>query len=183
MTDDPITIDSTLDPFTQCYLLQRELALSNALISELCTRKNVVLFGETSQEAMEALKGEINEGDLPELRIVPKGGTPKVGRDSTFTSFLQKFDWQLATGELSATELLFPLTLALLCAWSAWQPKFAELTWQGLRFVHLAQAVSAEQGVAIENENRGIRGWATVWSVQVDVWLPTSALQQLNTEQ
>lgn len=169
------------DPFSQCYDVLKSMLENNTLVQELVENENIVLFSTSSQLSMKGLKDEIHESDLPEVRILPSGITPKVGRDSDHSSFMQKFSVQLATGELAADELLFPLTLALASAWANWQPMFGNLTWQGRKFVHLAQATEAQQGIAIENENRGIRGWATVWSVQVDIWLATEALRLLNT--
>lgn len=169
------------DPFSQCYDVLKSMLENCTIVQDLVESDNVILFATSGQLAMKGLKDEIHESDLPEIRILPSGLTPRVGRDSTHSSFMQRFSVQLATGHLAADELMFPLTLALAASWANWQPMFGDLTWQGNKFVHLAQATEAQQGIAIENENRGIRGWATVWSVQVDIWLPTAVLRSLNT--
>ena len=168
------------DPISQTYEMLMTMALANPTISQLVRVKNRILFTSTSR-VMLPVKDEISEGDIPELRIVPTGGTPKVGRDSDSTSWLQEYEMQIATGSTDVEALMFPLSFALLAAWVDWHPKFATLTWQGHPFVHTAIATKARQGLAIENENRGIRGWATVWAVQVDIWLSTLLLKQLNT--
>jgi len=175
------------DPFSQCYDLLKSLIFNNNDIARLIRPANAMMFtrepGRTRQVL--PLKAEISEGDLPEWRLLPTGGTPKVGRSSDHSSWLQKYSMQIATGDLDveAEKGLFPLSFALWCAWASWAPMFASLTFHDTPFVHLAQAIEATQGIAIENENRGIRGWATVWQVQVDIWLPTVLMQTFNTIQ
>lgn len=169
------------DPFSQTYDMLMEMALGNPTVTSLVRVKNRMMFTAKDTRVMLPRKDEISEGDLPELRILPSGGTPKVGRDSDHTSWLQEFDMQIATGDTDVEALMFPLSFALLCAWTDWHPRFATLTWGGEPFIHTIVATKASQGLAIENENRAITGWASVWSVQADLWLSTAALKRLNT--
>lgn len=174
-------IDNTKDPLSQVYDLQRALLLNNDYIASNVKLANLILFTQADgNKQLMPIKREISEGDLPEFRILPSGGTPRVGRDSSSTSWQQRFEYQLATGTTDAEALMMPLTFALLCAWASWHPMFGQLTWEGRPFVQLAQAMEATQGVAIENQNRGIIGWATMWQVQVDIWLPTERLKTYN---
>jgi hypothetical protein len=170
------------DPLSQCYDLLSQLAFNNKTIKSLVKPANLIVFtSPVGSKNVVLPKSEIGEGDLPEMRITPTGGTPKIGCDSDHTAFLQKFDFQIASGTLDAEATMFPLTFAMLCAWTSWHPLFGELVWHEQPFVHKATAGEATQGIAILDANRGIRGWATVWSVQVDIWLPTAELKTLNT--
>lgn len=188
-----ITIPSSLDPFSQSYLLLANLLANNIQISQIVSVKNLLMsidLGHDPQKAaiwiLKKTSDTVSEGDLPEVRIVPAGMTPKIGRDTDHSSFLQKFAIEVSTGKIDASDPrgMFLLQLQLAAAWASWQPLFGELTWPDddpdHNFVHLAQATEASQSIELKDANRAIRGWAQVWQVQVDIWLATKTLQSLN---
>jgi hypothetical protein len=184
MSNVPIITDlGEKDPFSQAYSLQARMAMSNPSVAAMVKPANCLLFTlPTGSKQVLPLKREIGEGDVPELRILPKGATINPSRDSDHVSWLQKYDWQVATGNMDVEASMFPLSLALLCSWMQWHKLFGQLTWQGSAFVHVAAISECQQGITIEDEARGIRGWASVFATTVDIWLPIAVLKTFNKE-
>lgn len=125
----------------------------------------------------ESNKGEALNADFPEVRITAEGITPDVQISSGSCVLLYNFSIEVATGNKRSDEMLFPLSWEIFRALIGWHAKLTALTWNGTKFVKNLHTVSAIDGRSDRDRDRGIGGWATIWSVAVLMVFATSVLK------
>jgi hypothetical protein len=59
---------------------------------------------------------------------------------------------------------------------SQWKSVLGALRWNGLSFVTRVDAPVAQHGLQDPEKNRGIAGWSSVWTVEVEMWLSTNLM-------
>lgn len=164
---------SELDPFTQVYNALYELPWARAEMCKLVERGNRVTFSGRDRSP---LKDQVNVSDLPELRLIPTGSTPHIQRTSSTSTWILRFEWQLATGDQRVNKFLYPVEFELLRAMANWIPTLQALTWKDKKFAWGAPVTEARTGVTETDINRGIRGWVALWTCEVRLALTTADL-------
>lgn len=123
-------------------------------------------------ESRDPAKDQVLSADFPELRIVTTG-IEATNQDSTNTRHVRGFHVIIVTGDRRLDEYLFPIEWELFRALLplhrqqfAAQYTLGEFKWQ-------AQLGPATEGLLTEH-NRGIAGWAAVWTLTVTFHFRTS---------
>lgn len=164
------------DPLTQIYDALWDMLETHKGFDRLVRVGNRAKFSLAGPR--DPVKDEISEADLPEVRIVRTGGEAHLQRTSNGSSILQRYEVQIGTKSLRYDTELFPLEWEIYKAFSKWQDKLKGLEWAGKPYVKLARPLSFTTGVDEGQLDRGIEGWATVWSIEVELWFATADLQQ-----
>jgi len=125
-------------------------------------------------------KQDVSGRDLPEVRIIPSQFQPHLFRTSNGASLLVRYEIQVASGS-RLTETVFDVGWAVFRALSNWSALLTALTWQGASFVKKCRPIAAETTLGSGAMNRGIVGWATVWTGEVEMWFDTDDLQGSGT--
>jgi len=162
------------NPFILLYDALWELLESYAGFTDLVRLGNRIKF---SGDNRAPVKQEMQSADLPEVRLVCTGGTPHVQRTSGSSSCTKTFSVQIATGDQRYNESLFPVEWAIYKAMARWQSILGALIWEGESFVKQCQPVSSRIGLAEFDVARGIKGWTSVWEIEIDMWFSTAILQ------
>lgn len=161
-----------LDPLTQVYN-----SLWDMLESRQAIHSMVRIGNRTKFNIPLPLKDEVSTSDLPELRVVTSGSTPHIFRTSNSSSVVKRYEVIVITGD-QRFEVLFPLEFEILRALSTWPTKVAMLTWNSVKFVNLVRpTTSFDDLLQQEALQRGIKGWITIWSVEVQMFFQTITLQ------
>lgn len=129
------------------------------------------------------IKREISEADTPELILISTSSGGNLGETSSTSRLTRQYDWIMATGDLSITNKLLPLEWVLFCAMAKWPTTLAALQWPaGWPFVKRMNLTNVQSGMSDPDRNRGILGWSSVWSIEVEMHFRTSDMLAFNEE-
>lgn len=160
------------DPFTMVYDALWDLAEGSGRVTDLVRVGNRIKLRETRTAGD---KKQISQGDLPEMILGLTSGTGNIRGTSSSSSCIKQFQWGLSTGDLNPERLL-ELEFALFAAMVNWPNVLAVLEWGGATFVKRAQLVSMEAGQSMAEQNRGIRGWVALWTLEVEMHFRSQTL-------
>lgn len=112
-------------------------------------------------------KSEAGVADRPELRVVPTASVPHLERTSNSSTLVEQWQVQVATGEWDI-KLLFDIKFEVMRALLAWQTHLRAVTWKGNKVVHDCRAPAVDDGLFEADLARGVAGWTTVWSCEIE---------------
>lgn len=173
-----------INPFVQVYDALWGLLEADATFCGLVRLANRVKYSTVSGVAPTAqpVKDQVQDGDLPEVRLVSVSASPHLQRTSNGTSVRRTYSLQIATGDLRYNDKLWPVEWAALKALSRWAETLLALEWNGKPgFVKLVKPADLREGKAEIDLNRGIQGWSAIWEITVEMWFATADLQSTTT--
>lgn len=126
------------------------------------------------------LKQQINDSDLPEL-ILTSTGASTVGlfTTSATSKIIKQYSLLLSTGDFRVNNYLNQIQWDILCCFTGWQQLLSSLIWplnSGRTFVKRADLVNCSEGLEDPARNRGINGWSSIWTCEVEMHFVTSDL-------
>lgn len=163
-----------IDPITLCYDKLVTMLSEHVGFMTLVKKKNLITFSGKNRDP---IKSEVSTGDLPEVRVLPRGGVPHIQRTSNSSSMIERFEVQISSGDQRVGAVLFPVKWEVYRALSGWAAALQALLWKSKTFVKLARPIDVSDGVAEDDLRRGIEGWASIWSVEIHMWFATTDLQ------
>jgi len=119
------------------------------------------------QEKRDILKSSVATADLPEVVLSIEGMTPSLFRSSSQSDCVCRYAWMISTGDLRVIERIHPVDFAIFAAMTGWQEKLGALEWNEKTFVKRATISDVTHGQSIPEMNRGIKGWSSIWAVDV----------------
>ena len=161
------------DPFTMVYDALWDLAEASNRVTEIVRPGNRVKLRSTPPTA--GPKREVSQGDLPELILALTSGSGNIRGTSSSSMVIRQYQFQISTGSMNPERVL-ELEFALYAAMADWPAVLGALQWSGAQFVKRANLVSAETGETMAEQNRGVRGWAAMWTLEVEMHFRTSDL-------
>ena len=161
------------NPIQQVYDAIWHLIESNEELTELVKLNNRIRF-----EDRDPMKDEISTSDLPEIRLVPVGGSSSQGISSSQDRLIKRFRIDISSGTQDVSEL-FELEWRLFCALSPWQEVLYGLTLNGCKFVIACRGLSIREGITQSDLNRGIRGWSSMWECEIEMFFNKSSLSSM----
>lgn len=161
------------DPITLTYDKIVSMLEDHVGFSSLVKAGNLIRFSGKSRDP---IKAEVSDADLPEVRVVARGGTPHIQRTSNSSSMLERFEVQIATGDQRLTAALFPVKWEVYRALAGWSAALGSLTWKTKTFVKLARPMDVSDGVSEDDLRRGIEGWSSIWAIEIHMWFDTTDL-------
>lgn len=126
------------------------------------------------------LKPQIQDSDLPEVILI-SAGTNEINLYSTSATskIVKRYQVMVATGDLRIQNYLNQIQWDLYCAFTGWTTLLGALIWpvgSGRTFVKRCALTDCEEGLDNTKENRGIIGWSSIWSAEVECHFLTSDL-------
>jgi hypothetical protein len=168
-----------VDPFSLVYDKLWDLAEASVPLTRLVKLKNRIKFSPT--KVYDPVKREVSEADLPELTLTSTTGSANMMANSSMSSCTRTYEWIIATGSLSIIAMLGPVEFALWCALHDYQSYLNALQWDGKDFVKVARVGQISNGLTDSERNRGIVGWTSIWSLDVEMYFVTKDLKDFNT--
>jgi len=162
------------DPFSLVYDRLWELLESHKGFTDLVKLRNRTKFSGNDRSP---LKDEVLAADLPEVRLIVSKLFPHIQRTSSSGSVNMTFEVQISTGDQRLTEVIFPVVFEIIRAMHGWPMVLQSLEWRGIPFVVKFVLGEIPIGTSDRDKNRGIIGWSTVWTCDLEIWLPTTLLQ------
>lgn len=165
-----------LDPFSQVHNALWTMAERSITLENLIPIRNRIKYEEESDK-----KPQISDADLPELALLAGGATIGVYDNSTQTSVRKNYIWAITTGDLRVNEVYNPIAWELFRAMRDWDQVLCPLTWENCNFVQKFRLLSADEGMQMMLQNRGIQGWSALWVCEVDCAFKTSLVRLPNS--
>lgn len=158
-------MSSEVNPLTQVYEALWEMLEGHQGFIDLVAEKNEIKMLNSSP-----LKDQVSTADLPEVRIIPAGGSTHINNSTNSTKLIRRFSIQVATGDRDISTSLYPVEFEIIRALHGWTNILMELEWSGCKFVKRCVQLDTVEGSAAYDLNRGIKGWSCVWSCEVEMW-------------
>lgn len=162
------------DPISLVYNALWSFLESDSEFGELVAPGCRIKF---SGEDRSPIKEEATTADYPEVRIVSLSSNPHVNRTSNGSSLIKTFVVQVLSGDQRLTEVQYPMEWLIYRIMSKCVFNLSSLKWNDKPFVKNIKPANVQDsfGRAINVES-AIRGWVSVWSVEVEMWFNTGDL-------
>lgn len=153
------------------------LITSPVILAQLHRTENIVAFSEGGEG--EVLRDALKTVDLPELVLWSRGVTGNLNLATNLADVTREYAIAITTATGKVTEKLFPLEWAITCALTGlnFKQSLTQLTWQGNTFVKHVAFGGADSGASDPANNRGQKGWAAVWRMQVRMAFSQAAMK------
>ncbi len=161
------------NPLIQTYDSMVDLLRSRESLRGMVRLGNVLRL--TGDDRM-PFKEETLTSDYPELRIITTDTVPHLQRTSNSTSIVKRYEVQVSTGD-QRVELLLAIEWEVHRALSSWAATLLALTWSDKTFVKVARPTQVQDGVSNVDLNRGVTGWSSIWTYEVEMWFTTTDMQ------
>lgn len=162
-----------VDPYTTIYRMLWDLVENHKPLARLVKVENRLRF----DQERDPVKTVIAEEDLPELRLMPQGSVSGFQITSSSTKIVQTLQWGVATGDLRLDFLSYPVVWELLRAMSKWSAIRKNYTWNTKVFIIRVWPVDHQVGMLDADMNRGIKGWSTLLTMNVETFFTTLDMQ------
>lgn len=120
-------------------------------------------------------KAMIVDADVPELQLVDEGGTFNVSANSSGCSYLMNMSIIVSTGDYRLP-IASAINWYIMVNFGKWGEVLAGTTWKGLPFIKNVQPIPIQIGESNPERNRNIKGWTTIWRMQLELRFPHTNL-------
>ena len=121
-------------------------------------------------------KDSVSTADFPELSLIVDGGAWNFQSTSSHSSINRTYAWAITTGSFVICDyncILWELCRAMV----DWDTILCGVQWNGTQVVRNANQGDLEEGTLRVEQNRKIRGWASIWTVNVEFMIPTELMR------
>lgn len=153
--------ETTPNPFTMAYTWLWYL-LEIGGVNTLIDRENHIRYDLGHQDPQ---KDEVQDSDLPELRIVPITRSTTLVAAADLSTIERSYSVELTTGENRVDEGLFGIDWTILQALYAWKP--FDRRSNGLDYIkniEIGPVATEDMNAAL---NRGIEGWSSICQITI----------------
>lgn len=167
-------MSSEVNPFTQVYEALWEMLENHQGFVDLVPEKNRIKMLSHSP-----VKDQVSTADLPEVRILPFGGRNHMNNSTNSTKLTRRYNIQIATGTHDVSEALYLVEFEIIRALHDWTKILKELQWSGCTFVKVFRELDIQEGASVYDLNRGIKGWSSVWSCEIELWFNNNDMEPI----
>lgn len=167
-----------MNPLEMVYDTLWSMAFASAELSALVKPGNRVRYDRGALNKRDPLREQVSNADLPEIVLVSTSTAANLMETSHTTRLTRSYDWIISSGEMPNNKLS-EVEWALMCAMVDWPAHLCALRWpdDSWQFVKRHSVTSVNSGFADPQRNRGVRGWSSVWSIEVEMHFKTSDLR------
>lgn len=160
------------DPFSLVYDGLWDMAERNPELISFFPVGNRIKYEEESD-----IKKNVSHADLPELSLL--AGSSVVGdlNSNTGVSIKKTYIWALASGDLRLSPVFHKVSFELFRAMLDYESTLCPLLWEDCAFVTNCRVMTAEEGTEMNDLNRSIQGWSSLWNVEVEFHFQRSKLR------
>lgn len=123
-----------------------------------------------------SLKAAVQNGDLPEVILIPRALVGNLTSTSSSVSFEATFDWLISTGDYRVSHRIAPVLWHLFRAMVEFQENVSKLTYNGRAFTNGCFLNSTNIGESDAERNRGIRGFSSAMNFTVKMHFPKGTI-------
>lgn len=127
-------------------------------------------------ENRDTIKQTVTTADLPEVALVNSGFNINLFDSSSSTKVVARYSLIANTGDFRLNKLMNDLNWIVLVNLKDWRTVLTALTWHGASFVKRVGIVDLTVGESNPDRNRQIKGWVSVWQIEIEMHFQTSTL-------
>ena len=167
------------DPLSLVYAALWDVLESSGDFCRLVQPGNRIKFFGGSRDPR---KDTLSTADLPEVRIVPAGGSANLHLASNTDRLVERLRIQVSSGDQRVDAAFFPVVWEIYRALVNWPSVIAGLTWSGQAQgdgwgVDLVEITDHDDTADTPRTSRGIEGWSTVWACQARFWFADALIK------
>lgn len=176
-----MSLASENNPYWMVYQTLWKMLRDSTDFNEMVRAPNQIDYFD-EQKHFPDVKDTFSSADVPAVKIVPGRMLPQL--DASSCSMLVSVAWQIqvATGTQPA-KVELDLAWVILRAMSKWDTRLSALTWtppggETAKAFQVACRVRAvDETLEDRRAQRGILGWTSVWTGEVQLFFATADLQ------
>jgi len=165
---------NTQNPFNMVMTALWDLLLAHPRLVRDVKEKNRIRFDLAGNR--DPFKPAIQVGDLPEVCIASLAASANIMETSSTSRCTRSYSIMVSTGDYRYTEICGVIEWEIWVAMCGWKRTLGGLQWNGHNFVKRANVTNVATGMSDPEKNRNIRGWSSVWSVEVEMHFTTAEL-------
>jgi hypothetical protein len=124
----------------------------------------------------DVIKSQMSTSDYPEVILVAEAiSTANLCSTSSSTKLVRNYSWIINAGDFRYSEI-FPIEWAIFTGMLAWRFRLSTLEWEDELFVKRLNFTGANIGQIDNQLRRGIKGWISVWTLEVEMHFTTSKI-------
>lgn len=162
------------NPFTKVYNALWRIVKVHPGIDRAVKLGNRITFGEDNRDPW---KDKVSASDVPELVLVQDATQIRVNNTSSTSMCVREYSWLISTGDFRVNHYLNEVEWLLFTAHTGWQAVMKCLLYNDRTFVKRVDFIGTTTGFTDSDSNRGLRGWSSIWRVQVEMHFSTADLQ------
>jgi hypothetical protein len=162
---------SETNPFQKVYDALWELADKNKILTSY-----IKLNNREKYDKWIGAKDNVLTADFPELSLIVDGGLWNLQSTSSHSTFERVYAWAVTTGDFVIADyncIIWELCRSMI----GWDTVLCGLTWKDAQVVRNANQGQLEEGTLRIEQNRNIRGWASIWTLNVEFMIPTELMR------
>lgn len=170
----------SVTPYSKVYDKIWELLESSDDFKNLFPEGNRIKFNTSNNRAPH--KQNVQSGDMPEVMLLVEGGELNLSNTSSTTKSVLNYILAINTGDWRLNEYVLPINWLVTCLAKQWCATISTVTWRGVSFVKVVRITTNTIGESNERRNRGIRGFSTLITFQVEMHFDTVLQLQYTDE-
>lgn len=159
------------DPFSMVHDALWVMVERNQNILDMVKPGNRIKFDKQNEPLQRKM-----DADLPELILVPGGGTYGGKDNSTQSTVVRTYEWQIATGDIRLQPIYNKLMFEMYRSMIDWNCVLCPLLWCDCPFVNGFRMIQHIEGQLSTEQNKSIPGWSALWTCEVDFSFPRKLL-------
>jgi len=172
-------VANELNPFDQIFDALWNLVDDSIPLAALVKLKNTICFNKPQDR--DPQKQNVQVADLPELVLLSDGASATNLHFSSCGAMCRRhYSFIISTGDNRISLFLNQVEFALQCALLDTQTRLGSLTWRGNQFVKKIDWDTLTDGIEQEIQNRGLKGWSSVWSSIIEIHIAQVDLRNFN---
>jgi hypothetical protein len=121
-------------------------------------------------------KSQMSSSDYPEVMLIAEViSTANLCNTSSSTKLVRQYSWVISAGSFRYIDI-FPIEWAIFTGMLAWRYRLSTLQWENELFVKRLNFINANIGNIDRQLRRGIQGWISVWTLEVEMHFNTLKL-------
>jgi hypothetical protein len=176
------------NPLTLVHDALWELVAKQPIFADLVKPGNRIQFNDP--RVRDPIKASATTADLPEVLLTSEGLSPvRLCRTSSTSSIIKQWGWVITTGDYRLNEFLLPIEWAIIACMMDWKRVLTALRWPPNtsssyeHFVKRTDVVGTQHGESDARRNRGIAGFSSIMTIEVEMHFRTLDIQNLLTQE
>ncbi len=163
-----------INPYSQVYSELLSGLKASKSLRDLCKDQNIIGF----EHKRNPIRSNVQAGNLPELTLMCNGNIAgNISATSSSSMFKREYEIIISTGDIRLIEVQEPIEFICSCILSNWPDMVGKLTWRDKSYVKALYFTESDNGVSDAKANRGINGWNSVITFNLDLYFTTNDLK------
>lgn len=160
-----------INPFNMVLTAIWDMLLAHPRFVRDVKEKNRIRFDLKGNR--DPLKSTIQVADLPEVCVASLAASANIMETSSTSKCNRTYSIMISSGDYRYTEICGEVEWQVWCAMVGWKRTLGGLLWKDQNFVKRANVTNVATGLSDSEKNRNIRGWSSVWSIEVEMHFRT----------